>query len=84
MKKILLVLLVSVLPYNVVAKFDTLYIPADPNAKYTVIQYKKMGSLVLLQTMRRSSRGVSFDARLFNCSDSTNIKGTFKNLVRDK
>ena len=74
MKILFLTLFVSILPLKLLA--GTLYIPTDSNAKYTVIQNKKIGNLALLQTIRRSSYGVSFSTRLFDCD-----RATFKYLV---
>lgn len=65
-----------ILPFMALAGFDILYVPTDAKAKYTVIQNKKIGNLALLQTIRKSSYGVSFSTRLFNCSNAT-----FKYLV---
>ena len=67
---------ILILPFMALAGFDTLYIPTDSKAKYTVIQNKKVGELTILQTIRKSPYGVSFSTRLFNCSNAT-----FKYLV---
>ena len=75
MKKAILFLFV-LLPCYAIAGFDSLYVPSDSKAKYTVIQNKRVGDLAILQTISKSSYGTSFSTRLFNCK-----KETFKYLV---
>ena len=74
--KILLTAFLLSLPVASLAASPTLNVPSDPNAKYVVVQNKKVGNLSILQTIRKGSSGVSFSTRLFNCSN-----GTFKYLV---
>lgn len=68
MKKIIIALLIGT-PFLVMSQEESIYIPSDPNATFTVLDKGTKGSLKTIVTKRDGKLGVTYSNRAFDCEN---------------